>query len=283
MKIRTLLSALLATAVLLAPRIADARWLNPNTGRFQTMDSYEGNPTDPQSLHKYTYAHSDPVNRVDPSGAFDLSIAGLTSSMGISDILDTMKSLKDVGFEQGMKEVQRELLNDASFKDLPENQKLGLLGEAAWVAYLRTVGFTATKFNESISANGPDIAAYGQRNGRYYLIIGEVKATRKVPGLGLLRKLQNNIRQMSATWLDRYASQVVDGLVSLGLSYVPKEILPAINRGEIDLYLLAATQQITGSNWELRGFRLLHVGGDDVMLPGGGLPEIVNPKTFCSP
>lgn len=50
---------------------AHARYLNPNTGRFQTMDSYEGNSTEPASLHKYLYCQADPVNRIDPSGNTD--------------------------------------------------------------------------------------------------------------------------------------------------------------------------------------------------------------------
>lgn len=43
-------------------------YLNPNTGRFWTMDTYEGNNEDPLSLHKYLYAEDDPVNESDPSG-----------------------------------------------------------------------------------------------------------------------------------------------------------------------------------------------------------------------
>ncbi len=34
-----------------------ARYLNPNTGRFWTMDSYEGSTFDPLTLHKYLYCH----------------------------------------------------------------------------------------------------------------------------------------------------------------------------------------------------------------------------------
>jgi RHS repeat-associated protein len=44
------------------------RYLNTGTGRFTTMDSFEGTSTEPLSLHKYLYAHADPVNRIDPSG-----------------------------------------------------------------------------------------------------------------------------------------------------------------------------------------------------------------------
>jgi RHS repeat-associated protein len=52
-----------------------ARYYNPLTGRFMSMDPNDPqlmdanrNPIDPRELHKYLYAGGDPVNRVDPSG-----------------------------------------------------------------------------------------------------------------------------------------------------------------------------------------------------------------------
>lgn len=59
---------LLATALLVAPATAHARWMSPNTGRFQTMDTYEGSPADPASLHKYLYSRDNPINLSDPTG-----------------------------------------------------------------------------------------------------------------------------------------------------------------------------------------------------------------------
>jgi len=50
-----------------------ARYMEPDRGRFWTMDTYEGRSHDPISLHKYLYANSDPVNYADPSGMFSLS------------------------------------------------------------------------------------------------------------------------------------------------------------------------------------------------------------------
>jgi RHS repeat-associated protein len=44
------------------------RFYDPGTGRFTTMDTYEGSPQDPQSLHKYTYCTDNPVNYQDPTG-----------------------------------------------------------------------------------------------------------------------------------------------------------------------------------------------------------------------
>src|SRR5262249_25961173 len=45
-----------------------ARYLNVNTGRFWSMDPFEGNLQDPLSLHKFLYVASEPVSYLDPSG-----------------------------------------------------------------------------------------------------------------------------------------------------------------------------------------------------------------------
>ena len=45
-----------------------ARYLNTGTGRFWTMDTYEGDNEDPLSLHKYLYCEVDPIDGVDPTG-----------------------------------------------------------------------------------------------------------------------------------------------------------------------------------------------------------------------
>jgi RHS repeat-associated protein len=47
-----------------------ARYINPGTGRFWTMDSFDGNNEDPLSLHRFLYAENNPVNGLDPSGLF---------------------------------------------------------------------------------------------------------------------------------------------------------------------------------------------------------------------
>jgi RHS repeat-associated protein len=47
-----------------------ARWMDPRTGQFLGMDPWGGDIFEPSSLHRYTYAASDPVNRRDPSGRF---------------------------------------------------------------------------------------------------------------------------------------------------------------------------------------------------------------------
>ncbi len=45
-----------------------ARYLNTRTGRFHNMDTYGGRNGEPLTLHKYLYAHNNPVNLIDPTG-----------------------------------------------------------------------------------------------------------------------------------------------------------------------------------------------------------------------
>jgi RHS repeat-associated protein len=65
-----------------------ARHMNPSTGRFWTMDWYEGRALEPLSLHKYLYAHADPVNNIDPTGNF--SIGEMSSVQGMINTLSTI-------------------------------------------------------------------------------------------------------------------------------------------------------------------------------------------------
>jgi RHS repeat-associated protein len=54
-----------------------ARWYDPRIGRFISADPFEGLVEAPGTLHRYAYAHSDPVTHNDPSGMF-IGIAGIT-------------------------------------------------------------------------------------------------------------------------------------------------------------------------------------------------------------
>jgi RHS repeat-associated protein len=65
-----------------------ARYMNPSTGRFQTMDEFEGVRHDPLTLHKYLYANANPADNIDPSGHF--SIAGMAMTMAIGGIINAM-------------------------------------------------------------------------------------------------------------------------------------------------------------------------------------------------
>ena len=55
------------------------------------MDTEEGNPNDPLSLHKYLYTEANPVDGLDPSGNDDIAAIGM--SMG-----STLDSIPTVNF-----------------------------------------------------------------------------------------------------------------------------------------------------------------------------------------
>jgi RHS repeat-associated protein len=44
------------------------RFYDAETGRFTRRDTWEGDISQPLSLHKYIYTHADPINYIDPSG-----------------------------------------------------------------------------------------------------------------------------------------------------------------------------------------------------------------------
>jgi RHS repeat-associated protein len=68
-----------------------ARYQNTQTGRFWTMDSYEGAPADPSSLHKYLYAQNNPVSFIDPSG--NMTLKELVFVIHVSSIIYNAGSL----------------------------------------------------------------------------------------------------------------------------------------------------------------------------------------------
>lgn len=62
-----------------------ARWYNPLTGLFNRMDPFAGNNQDPQSLHKYLYCHTNPINATDPTGYFTQAF-GYLAEAAIQDV-----------------------------------------------------------------------------------------------------------------------------------------------------------------------------------------------------
>ena len=65
-----------------------ARYMNPETGTFTSMDSYAGTLDNPVSLHKYLYANANPVMYTDPSGYF--SLAECSVVQGIQSTLNSV-------------------------------------------------------------------------------------------------------------------------------------------------------------------------------------------------
>ena len=129
---------------------------------FNQYDPFEGVSTDPQSLHKYNYADSDPVNNVDPSGLFSLTEVNVTS--GINNILTAISKVSRVlntvnRLQQAFSTFQTILkLASGDFLDLVQQvtaQYAGGFGDFAQQ-------FTLQKIREGLGTllgNGPAVVA----------------------------------------------------------------------------------------------------------------------------
>lgn len=71
-----------------------ARYMDPLTGTFISMDSYQGSLYDPVSLHKYLYANANPVKYTDPTGYY--SLAEFSIADGIQSTLSSMHQLNSL-------------------------------------------------------------------------------------------------------------------------------------------------------------------------------------------
>ena len=111
-----------------------ARYLNSGSGRFVTPDVWSGNVFEPSTLHKYVFARNNSVNRVDPSGRQDFTLAGLAAAVTISDII----SVATPTLVQGAILVTGiELFLDPGFalqKTALEAMASGKLGPIGWAA-----------------------------------------------------------------------------------------------------------------------------------------------------
>jgi RHS repeat-associated protein len=73
-----------------------ARSFNPATGRFLTGDPYPGDITAPSTLHRYTYASADPMNRRDPSGRADITEATLLDAFILTESVIASPKAKEM-------------------------------------------------------------------------------------------------------------------------------------------------------------------------------------------
>ena len=73
-----------------------ARWYDSLSGRFNRMDPFTGSNQDPQSLHKYLYAHCNPINGADPTGMMSLSSTIMT--IGIMSSITSIYNFAVLGY-----------------------------------------------------------------------------------------------------------------------------------------------------------------------------------------
>jgi RHS repeat-associated protein len=74
-----------------------ARWLDTRTGRFVSVDPWEGDEEEPLSLHRYIYAAEDPPNSSDPSGRlYDSNIPSVTLGTQLSGQLEAQNATRSI-------------------------------------------------------------------------------------------------------------------------------------------------------------------------------------------
>jgi RHS repeat-associated protein len=70
-----------------------ARHYDAERGRFVSVDPYPGQIDEPISLHKYLYAHADPVNLIDPSGLSAMTEYGIKIRLIALRIVSSLRAL----------------------------------------------------------------------------------------------------------------------------------------------------------------------------------------------
>ena len=99
-----------------------ARWMNPQVGEFMTMDDFEGDQTDPASLHKYAFTQWDGgVNGSDPSGNETIFDAMMFAWIALAKHADA-SVLAEAGLHPGR----------ASMKQMPDDLETAQLAAAIY-------------------------------------------------------------------------------------------------------------------------------------------------------
>ncbi|MHC1684224.1 MAG: RHS repeat-associated core domain-containing protein [Clostridiaceae bacterium] len=108
-----------------------ARYMNPSTGRFVTMDPYAGSIFDPVSLHKYLYANANPIDNSDPTGYMtaDYTVSGQMNNLSVMGIIAVSIATYDA--------VMMKLGQNLKFKATVYGMA-GLLGEAVGFGVLNS-------------------------------------------------------------------------------------------------------------------------------------------------
>jgi RHS repeat-associated protein len=250
-----------------------ARYYDPLTGRFNRMDPFAGNMQDPQSLHKYLYCHANPLNGIDPAGLMFFSLVDFLSALGINATLQDIKDLKDLTYKKGVDEVKEELRDALDFREEDPIPAVARAAEELWKSRLTSLGYFVISFQDTpVGKHGPDMLAFGVIDGQFKIIIAEIKGMKNSRILSSLHRLSDGTLQMSAGWIDRYASEIVQKIVGflgeIACSIIPTDVDDRVadalkSKVGFEFYLLRA-RYYAADDWVLRGFRLLHVGGTEL-------------------
>ena len=126
-----------------------ARYFNPQTGRFWTADSWQGNPMDPQSLHKYLYCNGNPVNNSDPSG-HDGSET-LVGQLSVGQIMAITAGALYAGYAIG-KSRAWQTLGNITINSINQAITAAAISAAAGVAVAKTMDEVKVEVDELVAS-----------------------------------------------------------------------------------------------------------------------------------
>ncbi len=127
-----------------------ARWMDPSVGRFTQQDAFAGLPSSPQSLNKYGFTHSDPINNSDPSGYTNLAESSVASGGHLSLMLSSIPNITI--------NTARVAANDALFASAASG---AALFRAAGVGIMTSLALTASS-SQRDRLIGVPIIVFGQ-------------------------------------------------------------------------------------------------------------------------
>ncbi len=207
-----------------------ARYLNTDSGRFHTVDSFEGSNRDPISLHKYLYVSANPVNNIDPSGFFQLVEAQVAISVGVTfavnlavvqQVLTINNISKSIRIQREFQKIQDDCGRFAcvDFAQDAESflEKEGLKKNRDWEFIVYEAPFNVLRNDEIFAVEGfgifgskpPDGSRKVSENGRHAGIITKVRGE-----VSFNLVSDNNILFVSeSAWVNGY--EVIPNLLPL--------------------------------------------------------------------
>ncbi|MFD3259540.1 RHS repeat-associated core domain-containing protein [Paenibacillus lentus] len=154
---------------------AQARYYNPEIGRFVSEDTYEGSISNPLSLNWYVYVENNPLRYVDPSGHFKFE------PYDIQELRDVLKQIseKDLSKEDEYYQVSKDFIwNHYNFKSfMDENQYNYLFGLLTGTsAYTNNTGRASWAREQLIDAY------YESKEAEYVALLAMAMAGANMPG-----------------------------------------------------------------------------------------------------
>jgi len=118
-----------------------ARYLDNEIGRFISMDPWNGDQSNPQTLNKYSYALNNPVIIVDPTGLRPITEHEARVSDQLQYLQDNpVDNLDDVGLYQNARETYTSIIDS-----LPEDgdpEWFTIMNDAMFKWYDNQMGYT---------------------------------------------------------------------------------------------------------------------------------------------